>query len=60
MTNEEITLSTIREWCEQGAKLLGEEGMSEGAYAYARACRDVLKILDLHGRPAHEPVEFGE
>jgi uncharacterized lipoprotein NlpE involved in copper resistance len=62
MTTEdyEITFATIGNWAERGARLLGEEGMSQAAYDYARACRDVLKILDLHGKPAHVPVEFGE
>jgi uncharacterized lipoprotein NlpE involved in copper resistance len=28
------------------------------AAGYDHACRDVLAILDMNGRPAHEPVVF--
>lgn len=51
----EITLATLRGWAERAAAVPGSTDHSRG---YERAARDVLAILDMNGRPAHEPVIF--
>jgi len=62
-TAEQVTLSTIRQHVERMLALsaaagTGHERQSHAA-GYDHACRDVLAILDMNGRPAHEPVVFG-
>ena len=59
MKDYEVTLATIRDWAERNA-FPDDSGLTEHARGYMRACRDALKILDMHGRPAHETVVFGE
>lgn len=57
---EQVTLNAIREWAEGNNLLLELEEVSDHARGYCHAVRDVLKILDMHDRSAHEPVESGE
>lgn len=45
-----VTLATIRQHAET---------VQAGNSGYARAMRNVLRILDMHGKPEHEPVSFG-
>lgn len=57
---EQVTLNTIRGWAERNSVFHDAEGISDHARGYGKAARDILKILEMHGRPAHEPVDFGE
>ena len=61
-TAEQITLATIREHVERMLALTADSGVrperQSHAAGYDSACRDVLAILDMNGRPAHEPVVF--
>lgn len=54
-----VTLATIREWAE--GTVTGTVTAPAGTHAAGMrtAARDVLAILDMHGRPG-EPVIFGE
>ena len=52
---EQITLATIRQWAERTARL---PAGTEHGKGYERAARDVLAILDMNGKPIHEPVVF--
>jgi hypothetical protein len=59
---EQVTLNTIRQHAESvlalsAASGTGYERQSHAA-GYDRACRDVLAILDMNGRPANEPAVF--
>ena len=62
-TAEQITVATVRQHVERMLKLTADSGVEHGrnshAAGYDAACRDVLAILDMNGRPAHEPVVFG-
>jgi hypothetical protein len=60
---EQVTLNTIRQWAERAlASSVAAEGYTTPAAVrsagYEHAARDVLAILDMNGRPAHEPVLF--
>jgi uncharacterized lipoprotein NlpE involved in copper resistance len=59
---EQITLATIRQHVERMLALTADSGVEHEnqshAAGYDHACRDVLAILDMNGRPAHEPVVF--
>ena len=61
-TAEEITLATVRQHVERMLALTAASGVTpernSHAAGYDSACRDVLAILDMNGRPAHEPVVF--
>lgn len=61
-TAEQITLNTIREHVEHMLKVTADLGMERDprshAAGYDHACREILAILDMNGRPAHEPVIF--
>ena len=52
---EQVTVATIRSWAERAAAVPGSTDHSRG---YESAARDVLAILDMNGRPVHEPVIF--
>lgn len=52
---EHITLATLRNWAERATAVPGGTDRARG---YEHAARDVLAILDMHGRPPHEPVVF--
>ncbi len=54
-TAEEVTLATLRDWAERATTV---PGVTDHGRGYERAAKDVLAILDMHGRPAHEPVIF--
>ena len=56
-SSEEVTLNTLREWAERAMQIpaVDQRGRAAG---YEHAARDVLAILDMNGRPAHEPVVF--
>ena len=58
----QITLATIRQHVESMLALTASSGVEHDrqshAAGYDHACRDVLAILDMNGRPAHEPVVF--
>jgi len=56
----EITFATLRGWAERNSWTAEAENVTGAARGYGRAARDVLAILDMHGKPAHEPVIFGE
>jgi len=55
---EQITLATIRQHAEMTMQITAEA--PKGTYAAGRRAeaRDVIAILDMNGRPAHEPVVF--
>jgi len=60
-TPEHITLTTIRQHVEQVLSL--SKGQVKPAHesraaGYDHACRDILTILNMHGRPLDEPVVF--
>ena len=61
-TAEQVTLATVRQHVERMLKLTADSGAEPGRHSHAAgydsACRDVLAILDMNGRPAHEPVIF--
>lgn len=61
-TAEQVTLATVRQHAERMLKLTAGSGVNpeRGSHAagYDAACRDVLAILDMNGRPPHEPVSF--
>jgi len=61
-TAEQITLATIREHVTSMLALSADSGITperqSHAAGYDHACRDVLAILDMHGKPPHEPVVF--
>ena len=52
-TAEQITLATLRTWAERATAVPGGTDHSRG---YENAARDVLAILDMNGRPPHEPA----
>ncbi len=52
---EDVTLATLRDWAERAT---GVPGGTDHGRGYERAARDVLAILDMNGRPPHEPVIF--
>ena len=56
---EQITLATVRQHVERMLALTAvkHERQSHAA-GYGSACRDVLAILDMNGRPVNEPVIF--
>ena len=60
---EAVTLATIRQHAESMLALSAASGVEHErqshAAGYDHACRDVLAILDMTGRPADEPVVFG-
>jgi hypothetical protein len=63
-TAEEITLATLRQWAERtlASSVAAEGYTTPAAYrsaGYEHAARDVLAVLDMNGRPWHEPVKFG-
>jgi hypothetical protein len=60
-TAEQITLNTIREHVERMLAVSADVKPERQSHAagYDSACRDILAILDMNGRPAHEPVVFG-
>lgn len=55
---EQITLNTIRRNAERTIELT--EGAERDTHRGGRRAeaRDVLAILDMNGRPAHEPAVF--
>ena len=59
---EQVTLHTIRRHVESMLALSASSGVKHErqshAAGYDHACRDVLAILDMNGRPPHEPVVF--
>jgi hypothetical protein len=60
-TAEQITLETIRQWAKRTLETsVAAEGhttpAAHRARGYEHAARTVLAILDMNGRPAHEPV----
>jgi hypothetical protein len=61
-TAEQITLATIRQHVESMLALAAALGVrherQSHAAGYDHACRDVLAILNMNGRPPHEPVMF--
>jgi hypothetical protein len=59
-TAEQVTLATIRHHVESMLALGAAHAAERQSHAagYYHACRDVLAILDMNGRPAHEPVVF--
>ncbi len=61
-TAEQVTLATVRQHVERMLKLTADSGVTHDRHSHAAgydsACRDVLAILDMNGRPAHEPVMF--
>ena len=54
----EITLATLRQWAERTLEQIPPGEASPHASGYRHAARDALAILDMNGRPAHEPVIF--
>ena len=58
-TAEQITIATVRQHVERMLKLTAA-GCDRNSHAagFDACCRDVLSILDMNGRPAHEPVMF--
>lgn len=60
MDDYEITLNTIRLWAEQTLETMGSLGgyLGEQMTGYRNAVRDVKAILDMHGKPANQPVVF--
>ena len=61
-SGEQITLNTIRQHGESMLALSAASGVTyereSHPAGYDHACRDVLAILDMNGRPADEPVVF--
>lgn len=61
-TAEQVTLNTIRQHVERMLKVTVDSGVQRDprshAAGYDHACREILAILDMNGRPAHEPVIF--
>lgn len=59
---EQVTLSTIRQHVERMLEVTAVSGVQRDprshAAGYDHACREILAILDMNGRPAHEPVIF--
>lgn len=58
---EQITLATVRQWAERTLEtsVAAEGYTTPAAYrsaGYEHAARTVLAMLDMNGRPAHEPV----
>lgn len=53
----EVTLASLRETVDRALALPASENAH--ARGYQRAMSDVKAILDMHGRPASEPVHFG-
>ena len=55
---EQVTLATIRQYIERTIQIMAE--VAPGTYSAGRRAEalDVLAILDMNGRPAHEPVVF--
>lgn len=62
LAEAEVTLATLRQWAERMHRAAAPDaGYSPQPHAagYDKAVRDVLAILDMHGRPPGEPVIFG-
>ena len=61
-TAEQITHHAIRRHVESMLALSASSGVrrerQSHAAGYDHACRDILAILDMNGRPPHEPVVF--
>ena len=62
LSAEQVTLNTVRQHIECMLALTADSGVKRDpqshAAGYDHACRDVLAILDMNGRPASEPVIF--
>lgn len=59
---EQVTLNTIRQHVEHMLEVTADSGVQRDprshAAGYDHACREILAILDMNGRPSHEPVIF--
>lgn len=57
-TAEQVTLNTIRQWAERTIETTAEAGPRTSSGGFRQAARQVMAILDAHGRPVHEPVHM--
>ena len=55
---EQVTLNTLRDWAERTITVTAAAERFTHAAGCRSAARDVLAILDMNGRPPHEPVIF--
>ena len=59
---EQVTLNTIRQHVKRILATAAAVPPPPHSHAagYDHACRDVLAILDMNGRPLSEPARFGD
>lgn len=60
----QVTLATIRRHAERVLEIMGATELPRTyndahGQGYAKGMRQILAILNMHGRPKNEPVNFG-